>query len=371
MFFVFAVLTAGVILAVTRPLSRGASALPDVNPDIEAFKAQLAELDREQESGTLSKEEAGQLRIEISRRALRANRQGHAAISESAVSRLSANRIFLGLAVAISIGSLALYVTFGKFGLPDQPLAERLAVAPEKQSIEIQVANVERALRKNPKDATGWSVIAPVYLRLKKFDKAADAYRRVMELSGESEDRLLGFAEALTFGSEGTIPALAKEAMAQAVKLNPKSLRARFWLALYAEQEGRIAEAEQIYRAMISENIPDNWERIAEARLMELGRRRALAQTGVPDGEQGAMIRGMVDGLAARLKENGADLDGWLKLIRSYTVLKEADKALEAVASAQAQFASQPDALSKITTLQQELHLSPASGDATQGQKQP
>ena len=91
----------------------------------------------------------------------------------------------------------------------------------------------------------------------------------------------------------------------------------------------------------------------------------------MPDGDQGAMIRGMVEGLAARLKENGADLEGWLKLIRSYTVLKETAKALEAVASAQAQFASQPDALSKITALQLELHLSPASGEGTQGQKQP
>ena len=159
--------------------------------------------------------------------------------------------------------------------------------------------------------------------------------------------------------------------MDQAVKLNPKSLRGRFWLGLYAEQEGRVAEAEQLYREMISENIPDNWERIAEDRLIKLGRRRIQAQASVPDGDQGAMIRGMVEGLAARLKENAADLEGWLKLIRSYAVLKETAKALEAITSAQAQFASQPDALSKITDLQLELRLSPASDEGTQGQKQP
>ena len=129
------------------------------------------------------------------------------------------------MAAFIAIVSFSLYITFGEFDLPDQPLADRLAVPAEKQSIEIQVANVERALRKNPKDAAGWTVIAPVYLRLRKFEKAADAYRRAMLLSGESEDKLLGFAEALTFGNEGVIPALAKEAMDQAVKLNPKSLR--------------------------------------------------------------------------------------------------------------------------------------------------
>ena len=67
------------------------------------------------------------------------------------------------------------------------------------------------------------------------------------------------------------------------------------------------------------------------------------------------MIRGMVGRLAARLKENGADLDGWLRLIRSYTVLKETGKAQEAVASARKQFASDPEALKKIDAMAGEL----------------
>ena len=55
--------------------------------------------------------------------------------------------------------------------------------------------------------------------------------------------------------------------------------------------------------------------------------------------------------LAARLKENGADLEGWLRLIKSYAVLKEAGKAQEAAASARAQFASDPGALEQIDRL--------------------
>jgi cytochrome c-type biogenesis protein CcmH len=75
--------------------------------------------------------------------------------------------------------------------------------------------------------------------------------------------------------------------------------------------------------------------------------------------------------LAARLKENGADLEGWLKLMRSYAVLKEPAKALEAAAAARAQFASQPEALAKIAAFQQQLGLSPASVEGTRGKKQP
>jgi cytochrome c-type biogenesis protein CcmH len=46
------------------------------------------------------------------------------------------------------------------------------------------------------------------------------------------------------------------------------------------------------------------------------------------------MIRGMVARLAERMKKDGADLDGWLQLMRSYVVLGERDKALSAAADA-------------------------------------
>ena len=78
------------------------------------------------------------------------------------------------------------------------------------------------------------------------------------------------------------------------------------------------------------------------------------------------MIRGMVGKLAARLKENGADVDGWLMLIRSYGVLKDMDKAKEAVANAHKQFASDAQALEKIETMARELGLEAAGGKEEQ-----
>jgi len=65
----------------------------------------------------------------------------------------------------------------------------------------------------------------------------------------------------------------------------------------------------------------------------------------------------MVERLAARLKQSGADLDGWLMLIRSYAVLKETAKAQEAAESARKQFESEPQALGKIESLTQGLGL--------------
>ena len=48
------------------------------------------------------------------------------------------------------------------------------------------------------------------------------------------------------------------------------------------------------------------------------------------------MIRGMVDGLPTRLKQNGDDVEGWLRLVRAYMVMGERDKAAARVDARQA-----------------------------------
>ena len=60
------------------------------------------------------------------------------------------------------------------------------------------------------------------------------------------------------------------------------------------------------------------------------------------------MIRGMVERLAQRLKSDGADLDGWLRLMRAYMVLGERDKARAAAADARRALNGDPDKLRRI-----------------------
>src|SRR5271166_3817894 len=79
---IFAVLTACVILGITRSLRRASSSEDARASEIEAYKLQLNELDREEERGTLGKVEAQQTRAEVSRRLLRASRQSVEASSK-------------------------------------------------------------------------------------------------------------------------------------------------------------------------------------------------------------------------------------------------------------------------------------------------
>ena len=56
----------------------------------------------------------------------------------------------------------------------------------------------------------------------------------------------------------------------------------------------------------------------------------------------------MVDRLAERLKANGKDLDGWMRLARAYKVLGRDSDAEGAIASARANFAGDQASLSEI-----------------------
>ena len=83
----------------------------------------------------------------------------------------------------------------------------------------------------------------------------------------------------------------------------------------------------------------------------------AAAVSAMPAGQQQTMIHGMVDRLAERLKSNGGDLDGWLRLVRAYGVLQEQDKAKTALADARRNFAAYGGAKKRLDDLAHELGL--------------
>ena len=69
------------------------------------------------------------------------------------------------------------------------------------------------------------------------------------------------------------------------------------------------------------------------------------------------MITGMVARLADRLKNDGSDVDGWLRLVRSYSVLGERDKAVAALADARRALAGDADKLRRMDELAKSLGI--------------
>ena len=66
--------------------------------------------------------------------------------------------------------------------------------------------------------------------------------------------------------------------------------------------------------------------------------------------QRSAMVEGMVEGLAAKLEDNPDNAEGWIMLIRSYSVIGKQDKAKSAYASAVDHFKSNPAVLARLKT---------------------
>ena len=127
----------------------------------------------------------------------------------------------------------------------------------------------------------------------------------------------------------------------RALKADGAQMTARFFLARAAEQDGDLEGARSRYAAILAASPPEApWAEAVRAahgpparRRGGGGRRRAARRR--PPGP----ILGMVEGLAARLESGGGSLDEWPRLIRSYAVLGEPDRAAAALGKARAALA--------------------------------
>src|SRR5436305_14486657 len=141
----------------------------------------------------------------------------------------------------------------GTPGLPDQPLAARLDAPVERRSIEALVGQIEHHLELNPQDGRGWETLAPVYLRLGRFQDAVKARTNAVRLLGDSAEREADLGEALTAAANGIVTVEAKAAFDRSIGLDAGNLKGRFYAALAAEQDGKAQEAAGIWRELLAQ----------------------------------------------------------------------------------------------------------------------
>ncbi len=271
------------------------------------------------------------------------------------------------IAAVIGLGSIGTYIYYGKPAAPDQPLEARLNAPLSEQTPDIQIANMERRLRRIQRIPPAGRPWRP-YISGTVFSiKRRKPIRGRFTLAARTKTSFWGWWNLSRSQMTALFPMQGAQALRAALKRNPYSLRGRFWSGLLAEQEGKRADAEKIYRDMLAApEIHPTLRNVVTARLRALtavaagdgSEPKAEASGDGLDADKSKMIRGMVDRLAARLAENKADLQGWLMLIRSYAVLKETGKAEAAIATAREQFASDAGALAQVDGLMKELKAS-------------
>jgi cytochrome c-type biogenesis protein CcmH len=273
--------------------------------------------------------------------------------------------------VLIPAGALAVYIPMGKPNLPGQPFASRETNqdgGPPGQIMQA-IAKLEQHLKDQPNDLQGWLLMAQTYTRMGRFDDSVEAYRHAVGISQGKESGILSsYAEAMIAANQGMVPEEATRTFEAVLQSDPNDARARYYLALARGQAGDMRGALDRWVELAAQSpadapwLPTVRQRITETAgqlgidvasvmpqpLPAIQQNEAAANTTSAPGptrEQMAgaadmtpeqrqdMIRGMVDNLATKLRENPNDADGWLRLGRAYKVLGEQDKSTEALAS--------------------------------------
>lgn len=359
LYLILALMTAAATFAVLWPLSRHPKGENAGGQDVAVYRDQLDEIERDRQAGLIADSEAEAARVEISRRLLAAadstEKSGEKAPASPLWRRRAAALMALVLLPALAG---ALYIRWGSPQLPGAPLAGRMDAPLQNRSIESMVAQVEAHLEKNPDDGQGWQVVAPVYMRMGRFNDAVRARANTIRLLGTSAEREADLGEAQVAVGNGVVTADAKATFERALKADAGNVKAQYFTGLAAEQDGKPEEAARIWRAMLANAPADAPFRLliqkslarvepnvpavepkappVEPKIAQPGPTQedmAAAQQLTPEQRQD-MVRGMVDRLAERLKSDSSDFEGWLRLVRAYAVMGDKERARDAVISA-------------------------------------
>jgi cytochrome c-type biogenesis protein CcmH len=344
------VLTA--LTALLRPLVRGKGESADQSETVVAvFRRELANIDTELTQRRLTADEAEEARAEMTRRMLAAaDKEGRDASLPARRSAEISWRVGAAVIIAGLLPAAALAI-YSAVGAPQAiaPAGTGGATASnashDRADLAAAAEQLKARLQNEPGHVEGWVLLGRTFTSLGRFADAREAYSKAIALKPDLPQLHAELGEVIVFADGGTVSPDAESEFAKSAN-DP---RARFYGAEAALQRGDTAAAKAALHALLAEAPAEApWRQIVADRLAEIdpserqtganpaeastrptgptARDVAAAQSMSPE-ERQAMIRGMVDQLAARLEQNPSDKEGWARLAHAYDVLGEAEKA--------------------------------------------
>lgn len=387
-------------VAILKPIWRagkaGAAAQPAAAYDLQVYRDQLREVERDLERRVIAPEDAARLRNEIGRKVLEADRR---LVEAAPVSRGGHGRLAAVILLATLAGAVGLYLREGAPGARDLPVAQRIAAAerayetrPSQVEAEAAaparagstdadpeyialVAQLREAVARDPDDPQGQSLLATSEMRLGNIEAAKAAQQRVVDLRGENvgADDLMQLSVLMMEAAGGLITPEAEQVLASALQKDPRQPQARYLLGMLQLQNGRPDRAFPIWRRLLEEGPPDApWIAPIRNSIAELAWLAGqpdyvppadpaeLAALPGPDADAMAaaeemspeqrqeMIGGMVTRLETRLATEGGTPEEWARLISALAVLGQTGHAGNIWSEAQTRFSGSAEALAPI-----------------------
>jgi len=254
---------AGTVGLLLMPLMRRPAAAPARAAfDAAVYRDQLDEVERDVERGLLTFEQADAARTEIQRRLLAAADEAEkTAPAGTAPGRWR----MIAAAVAVPVGGLALYLHLGSPEAPDRPLAARPKPAVQathaggagQADMGGMVERLAERLKEDPEDAEGWLMLGRSYRVMERFDGAAEAYGRAVQLGRRGAPILIAYGEVMALAAGGKVAGKPRAVFEEALEKAPNDPRPRFYIAVAQTQEGDLKGALQSWVDLAALSPPD------------------------------------------------------------------------------------------------------------------
>jgi cytochrome c-type biogenesis protein CcmH len=355
-----AALAGGAALLVMLFARRAAGSAGAENPALAVHRRQLSEIDDLADRGLLGESDKAAARAEAGRRLLSTAALAYPAETPGGH---RARLIAAGGAIAAGLCALGLYVLLGAPGVPDQPYKQRVATWRKTDPATLDAPRLAAVLKTvavdRPNDPQVFNFLGKAEMAAgdpfgaqKAFAKAADLAPTDPTYPTElGEARLAAAGDKLSAEDSAAVEA----ALHRALALDPKTIPARYALGETEIMSGDRASGLSEWRGLLADlSEADGRRAILAAQIdrVAAGGPIETPPPAAPPTGQGAdasaFIRAMVASLAAKLKADPNDTEGWAQLVRSYGVLHDAPAQADALAKARKQFAGKPDALSPI-----------------------
>ena len=261
------------------------------------------------------------------------------------------------LILIIPIVGVMIHKGLGNDNVPSVAYKDREDEFRDIKQFEDLIIKLAERLYNDPSggDLVGWELLGDVYMNNGAYSDAVLAYTRLVEKDNRFSQSWIKLAGSLMANDNGAISQSALNAIEKSLALDSLSPISIYYKALYFEQEGRLEEA---YTLLINrldlEKENTDW---TDLYLVEANRVGTLLgydkivrlASEVPIGptnadiieasklnsvETSAFINSMVSSLVEKLKTEPDDIDGWLRLSRSYIVLKKLALARESLQEA-------------------------------------
>ena len=361
----------------------------NVDYNLKVYKDQLTEVDKDFQLGRVDPTELDAIKTEIQRRILTENVEANQKKQPKNLAPTTYVIFTLVASFLVPSAAIGIYANFGSPGYPDIPLSKRadlptLKIAAETTvekkkpneehaGIDDMITNLRAKLKVYPNDLQNWELLGRTLLIRKQYEEASTSLRQAVSIFPSNLELRATYAEALVLAAQGRISREALKQFKLVSKSIPKDPRVRYYLGLADYQQKKIEPALRTWTTLLNET-PQNapWRKMLRSRIDQASKdlgiktsepkqklsanqepkapsRNAAKRSILKEGFQGPtpediraartlsrndrqeMINNMVEGLAAKLEDNPNDLDGWLRLSRSYKVLGKLEKSEQAL----------------------------------------